>query len=107
MITTFIPLDIIAVLVFILVLLGLLYWVSMSVRPSIPSKEKRKIYASGENITPERMNVPYEGFFKVLIRIFSFEKVSRWHSGDLSRYLTWIFTGMVFLIIILTLVWGV
>lgn len=66
---------------------------------------KRMIFACGEERKPEEMNVPHESFYKVLVKAFGLENVRRWHSGDLTRYLIWIFSGTVILITILLLVW--
>jgi hypothetical protein len=72
---------------------------------ALSHKAKRRIFACGEERKPEEMNVPHESFYKVLVKSFGLENVSRWHSGDLTRYLIWIFSGTVILITILMLVY--
>ena len=67
---------------------------------------KKKIYACGEEMTPGRMNVPQESFYRVFIKSMKLEKLREWHSGDLGRYLMWVFTGMVVLMLYLLLFWG-
>ncbi len=105
MILGFLPLNIAAVLLFLFAVMGLMYWASRKVRPEKKSREKEKIYACGENISPGRLEVPYESFYRILIRMFGFESFKRWHSGDINDYLTWIITGMVMLIMVLVLTW--
>lgn len=68
-------------------------------------KAKESIFACGEDRKPEDMNVPHESFYRVLIKSFGLDSVREWHSGDLSRYLIWIFSGTVIVITILMLVW--
>jgi hypothetical protein len=63
------------------------------------------MYASGEDLKPSRSNIPAESFYKVLTKSFGFDRFAKLHTGDLSRYLTWIFTGLVAVIILLMLVW--
>ena len=70
------------------------------------SDDKRKIYACGEDIRPGRMNVPQESFYAVMIKSLRLDKFRQWHSGDLTRYLIWVFTGMVLIMIYLLLLWG-
>ena len=68
-------------------------------------KEKRKIFTGGEDITPEKLNVPYENFYTVMVKLFGFKKLKEWHSGDLNKYLLWIFGGLVALIVLLVVLW--
>jgi len=68
-------------------------------------RAKRKIFACGEDKKPEEMDVPYESFYRVLVSAFGLEGIKKWHSGDLSRYLIWIFSGAMILITVLLMVW--
>jgi len=70
------------------------------------SNVKRKIYACGEEIGPNRLNVPQDSFYEVMIRSLKLGKLRRWHSGDLTRYLIWVFTGMVLIMLYLLFMWG-
>lgn len=70
-----------------------------------PSNAKKKIYACGEDMSPIQMDVPQGSFYRVFIRYMRLEKLSEWHSGDLSRYLTWVFAGMVVLMLYLLVFW--
>jgi len=70
------------------------------------SDTKKKIYACGEDIRPTHMNVPQESFYYILIRSLKLDKFKQWHSGDLTRYLVWVFTGMVLIMIYLLFLWG-
>lgn len=99
--------NIALVFLFLLAVLALARYISKKVTPSNPTREKRKMYASGEDIRPEKLNIPYQGFFSVIIKVFRLERAREWHSGDLSRYLTWIFTGMVVMILIFMLAWQI
>jgi hypothetical protein len=68
--------------------------------------EAKKIYACGEDISPARMNVPQDAFYAVMIRSLRLEKLRQWHSGNLTRYLIWVFAGMVLMMIYLLQMWG-
>jgi hypothetical protein len=68
--------------------------------------QNKKIFACGEDIRPSRMNIPQESFYRVFIRSLKIGKLSQWHSGDLTRYLIWVFTGMVLIMIYLLFLWG-
>lgn len=101
-------LNVVAVVfaVFIAVIALLNKWSKRYSRGRKPDA-KVKIYACGEDISPGRMNVPQESFYTVMIRLLRLDKISQWHSGNVTRYLMWVFTGMVLIMIYLLLLWGV
>ena len=68
-----------------------------------PSPAKRVIYACGEDMKPEPMQIPEESFYAVFIKAMGLEKIKEWHNGDLTRYLLWMFAGMVLLMLCLLL----
>ena len=86
-------------------LVSVVYYLFRRAGPVRVGKEKRKIYACGEDEAPENLNVNIAGFFNNLGSILGVNKLREAHSGDLSRYLTWIFIGMLLLIIVMVLQW--
>ena len=64
---------------------------------------KKKIFACGEDISPYKLDIPQQSFYWVFIKYFRLYKLKEWHSGDLSRYLMWIFTGMVLIMLYMLL----
>jgi hypothetical protein len=70
------------------------------------SDAKYRIYACGEDVNPGRMNVPQDSFYTVMIRSLKLDRLRAWHSGHLTRYLVWAFTGMVIIMAYLLLMWG-
>ncbi len=96
--------KIIIVFLFFLAVFGIIYIMSRGTKGS-KEKSKSKIYACGENIRPENMNVPQESFYNTLIKALRLKKLSYMHSGSLTDYMFWIITGMVVLIILLVALW--
>lgn len=71
-----------------------------------PGKKKgREIYACGEDISPERLNVPQDSFFRVFTKTLRIDWLRRMHTGNVSDYLVWIILGLIFIIVILSTVW--
>lgn len=71
-----------------------------------PTKRKeQKIYACGEDIPPEHLNVPQDSFYKVFVRSLRIGWLKRMHTGSLSDYLVWIMLGLVFIVIALSILW--
>jgi hypothetical protein len=71
-----------------------------------PGKRKgREIYACGEDISPERLNVPQDSFFRVFTKALGIEWLRRMHTGNVSDYLIWIVLGLIFIILVLSTVW--
>jgi len=68
-------------------------------------RREQKIYACGEDIPPEHLNVPQDSFYRVFVRTLRIGWLKRMHTGNLSDYLAWIVLGLVFLIIILSILW--
>ena len=89
----------------VLALVSLVYYLSRRSGPVKVGREKTRIYACGEDELPENMNVNEAGFFRLMGRILGFEKIKNIHSGDLSSYLTWIFIGMLILILVMVMMW--
>lgn len=65
----------------------------------------REMYACGEDLKPEQLNVPPEGFYKVFTGALRLQALRRAHSGRLSDYLLWVVAGAVLLILYVMLLW--
>ena len=87
------------------VIIGMFYRWSTAYTRQRQYDAKKKIYACGEDIRPADMNIPQESFYSVLVKTMKLEKFRELHSGDLTRYLVWVFTGMVVLMIYLMVLW--
>ena len=72
-----------------------------------PTRRRReqKIYACGEDIPPEHLNVPQDSFYRVFVRTLRIGWFRRMHTGNLSDYLVWIILGLVFLVIVISMLW--
>jgi len=79
------------------------YGWSISYSRGRKSNAKRKIYACGEDIRPREINIPQASFYRVLIKSMKLNRLKEWHSGHLTRYLLWVFAGMVMLMMYLLL----
>jgi len=97
--------NIAAVFLAVLALVTLVYYLSRRAGPVKAGKEKTRIYACGEDESPESMNVYESGFFRNMGRILGIDKLRNIHDGDLTSYLTWIFIGMVILILVMVMMW--
>ncbi|RLJ06681.1 MAG: hypothetical protein DRP13_03500 [Candidatus Aenigmatarchaeota archaeon] len=96
-----------AAYVFFLLALGIgfvFYWKGKK-KTGERESEKNKIYACGEDMKPEELNIPSETFYRNLIKILKIEKLREWHTGVLSDYLLWIFLGMAVLVFVLVITW--
>lgn len=94
-----------AFLVFVAIIAMFNRWSRKYTKPR-RSDAKYKIYACGEDMSPGKLNVPQESFYMVMIRSLKLEKLRDWHSGSLTRYLIWVFTGMVLVMLYLLILWG-
>jgi len=91
-----------------LILTGTLYLISRTADSRAPrrhSTEKYKIYTGGEDYSPAKFNIPETGFLRIIVKYMKLEKLSATHSGNLSRYLSWMLMGIVFLILTLVILW--
>lgn len=93
------------IFLFFVVLALLIFIFSKKIENKKWKKEKQHIYACGEDIKSEHLNIPQKSFYSVLIKILGFEYIKKLHSGQLTRYLFWIFFGTILLIILLFLLW--
>jgi hypothetical protein len=89
----------------IFVFLIILQMVSRKMQIRITPKERRQIYACGEDLDPEYLNIPHGSFYKTIIRMLGFVRMTRSHTGDLSTYLAWILIGVVAIIGVLMILW--
>jgi hypothetical protein len=89
----------------VLALVGAVYYVSRRAGPVKIGKEKERIFACGEDETPENLNVLESGFFTSLGKTLGISRLRSAHDGDLSNYITWIFIGMLVLIMVLVMAW--
>lgn len=64
-----------------------------------------RIYACGEDLRPEELNIPAESFYKVFISILGLGAVRKAHSGRLGDYLLWVAVGAVLLILYVMFLW--
>ncbi len=91
------------IVVFLLLLLIFLVIYAVGKKPV--KRKRQKIYACGEDVSPERLNVPHDSLYRVFMRSLRLEWLRRMHTGNLSDYLVWIVTGLVVIVIILSVVW--
>lgn len=84
-----------------------LLWIvlELSRKPPIKPKEKMKIFACGIEATPDKLNVPSEGYFEYMRRFFRTRYLSSAHSGKLSQYIAWIIIGLAVIMAILVMLW--
>ena len=94
-----------AVLFFFLISVIAFIFYLMSRKPHKRDADKQSIYACGEDMKPEELNIPPETFYEYLIDLFKLKKLRQWHSGNLNDYLLWIVAGMVGIIALLVMVW--
>ncbi len=66
---------------------------------------RSRTYSCGEAIRPSAMSMPESSLLGSLVRSLGIQKLSEWHSGELSRYMIWIFAGMLIIILWLLLMW--
>jgi hypothetical protein len=84
---------------------ALMYLLSIRLRRVKKEVWKEKIYACGEDIRPEKLNVPSRSFYSVLLSTFRLNWFKKIHTGEMTTYLLWIFSGLVVLLIILLFFW--
>lgn len=82
----------------------IIYQLSKRLGKKYPKKGEA-IYACGEDIKPEQLNVPTASFYTVLIRAFGLKKIKKIHSGNMTTYLIWIFAGIIILLLVLLFGW--
>jgi len=63
---------------------------------------KKKQYSCGEKEMID--DVPASGFYGSIIETLKFYNIKKLHSGKLTDYLSWIFTGLIIIILILLIV---
>ncbi|RLI97672.1 MAG: hypothetical protein DRO99_02740 [Candidatus Aenigmatarchaeota archaeon] len=68
---------------------------SRRVAPGRRSKGKESMYACGEKLGIADSNVPVESFYASIANAARADRLRDAHNGSLSRYLTWVFAGMV------------
>jgi hypothetical protein len=73
-------------------------------RPEKP-QEKSRIFACGTEATPGELNVPSEGYFDYMKKLFVTEPLARAHSGRLSTYVIWILTGLAVIMAVMVMLW--
>ena len=88
----------------VLALVSLVYHLSRRAGPVKAGREKNRMYIGGEDEEPEDVNVT-GGVFRTFGKILGIYKLREAHSGDLSRYLTWILIGMLLIILIMVMMW--
>ncbi len=93
------------VFIFFLALFGLVYYLTRNAAKPKRLANKKRIYACGESIKPERMNVTEGSFYNTIIRSLGLKRIRALHTGDLTDYTFWIIGGMVVLIILLVVLW--
>jgi hypothetical protein len=91
------------ILVFLLLLLILITVYAVGKGPV--KRKRQKIYACGEDIPPEKLNVPQDSFYAVLARTLRIGWLRRMHTGRLSDYVVWIVMGLLFILVVLTALW--
>ena len=90
---------------FFLALFGLIYYLIKKTAKPKRLANKKRIYACGESMKPERMNVNEGSFYNSIIRSLGLKRIRELHAGYLTDYIFWIIGGMVVLIILLVVLW--
>lgn len=89
------------IVVFLLISIVFRWFVRRSGSSVNPASSK--IFACGEDYKPAELDNPASSYFSSLIKVFGLNKLNEIHNGDLSRYLTWVLSGMVVIMIYLLL----
>ncbi len=66
---------------------------------------KTKIYACGEDIDPDDLNIATNTFYRTFIKSFKLGKLKKLHQGLLTEYLYWMFAALVVILTIMVLSW--
>ncbi len=66
---------------------------------------KTKMYACGEDIDPEDLNIAPDTFYHTFIKSFKLDKLKKLHQGLLTEYLYWMFAALVVILTIMVLLW--
>ncbi|MCK5593624.1 MAG: hypothetical protein KAI18_00105 [Candidatus Aenigmarchaeota archaeon] len=60
------------------------------------SLASKKPYACGLSIDPDKEKVPSPSFYKTVVSVFHMGAIKKMHKDDLSTYLLWMLSGVVF-----------
>ncbi len=92
------------IIIIFLVLLGV-FMIIYRLGKHPPRKKDQKIFACGEDIPPEHLNIPHESFYRIFMKSTRVEWLRRMHSGNLSDYLLWILIGLIFMVMMISILW--
>lgn len=92
------------IIIMFLVLLGIFLVIYIIGKRPVRKKDQG-IFACGEDIPPEHLNVPQDSFYRVFVRSLRVAWLKRMHTGNLSDYLLWIIVGMIFIVMALSIIW--
>ncbi|MCK5474776.1 MAG: hypothetical protein KAI53_05205 [Candidatus Aenigmarchaeota archaeon] len=90
-------------LIFFVLLAFFMYLAGKPKKTDTPGKTS--IYACGENLNPENLNMVQKSFYNTIIDALRVNKLSKLHSGNLTEYLFLIAAGTFAIIILLVLLW--
>jgi len=93
------------IIITFLILLGIFLGIYLLGKKHSKKRRGQEIYACGEDIQPEHLNLPDESFYQVFIKKMRIEWLRRAHTGNISDYLAWMVLGLVFIIILLSVLW--
>ncbi len=90
-------------LIFFVLLVFFVYLAGKPKKAVTPGKTS--IYACGENLNPEDLNMVQKSFYTTIIDALRINKLSELHSGNLTEYLFLVAAGTFAIIILLVLLW--
>lgn len=93
------------IIITFLILLGIFLSIYLLGKKHRKRRSGQEIYACGEDISPQHLNLPEESFYRVFEEKMRAGWMKRAHTGNISDYIAWIVAGMVFIIILLSLLW--
>ena len=84
-----------------------LLWVVFELTEKKPRKTRAKesIFTGGLDIKPGELNIPSTNYYGYLRQVLRTEYLSRFHSGRLSTYLSWMLIGMALIIGMMVALW--
>lgn len=66
----------------------------------VPEERKDELYACGERW--EEQSMPSTGFYKSITDALGLKRLSGFHTGNVSDYLLWVFSGIVIIMLLFT-----
>jgi hypothetical protein len=90
-------------LIFVAVLI--LLWIFFEPSARSPKRDKKRIFACGMDIPPEKLNIPSDSYYEYMKRFLRTGYLARLHSGKLSNYISWIIIGAALIMAAMLILW--